>query len=210
MTRRTGPDATWPPTGTACRRPVPRGRCEGPHMDHVDRRPGPGRAPGRRRDVTIRVARSAAALVLLLVLGACAQGSRDDGGGGPAGSYPYAPDDLVLQISWTGGFVTPQMLTGRLPLVSVYGDGRVITEGPVPAIHPGPALPNVQVARLGEDDVRDLVQQALDGGVGDTADLGSPPVADVPSTRFTVFTGLETITREVYALSVSDGDGSGL
>src|SRR4051812_28876373 len=201
MTRRTGPDATWPPTGTACRRPVPRGRCEGPHMEHVDRRPEPGRAPGRRRAVTIRVARSAAALVLLLVLGACARGSGDDGGGGPAGSYPYAPDDLVLQISWTGGFVTPQMLTGRLPLVSVYGDGRVVTEGPVAAIYPGPALPNLQVQRIDAAAVQALVDRALDAGVGETGDLGTPPLADAPSTRFTVSTGLETRTSEAYALS---------
>jgi len=160
--------------------------------------------------VTIRVARSAAALVLLLVLGACARGSGDDGGGGPAGSYPYAPDDLVLQISWTGGFVTPQMLTGRLPLVSVYGDGRVITEGPVPAIHPGPALPNLQVQHIDRAAVQRLVSRALDAGVGDTADLGTPPVADVPSTRFTVSTGLETIVRDVYALSEATEAGTGV
>ncbi len=156
------------------------------------------------------MARSAAALVLLLVLAACGRGSGDDDGGTPAGPYPYAPDDLVLQVAWTGGFVTPQLLTGRLPLVSVYGDGRVISEGPVPAIHPGPALPNLQVARIDRAAVQGLVDRSLDAGVGDTGDLGTPPLADAPSTRFTVSTGLETIVREVYALAEAADDGTGL
>ena len=160
--------------------------------------------------MTIRVARSAAALVLLLVLAGCAQGGRAGDGGPAAEPYPYAPDDLVLQVSWTGGFVTPHMLAGRLPLVSVYGDGRVITEGPVPAIYPGPALPNLQVTRIDRAAVQDLVDRALDAGVGESGDLGRPPVADVPSTRFSVSTGLETIVREVYALETDVDESSGL
>jgi hypothetical protein len=154
------------------------------------------------------IARSVAALVLLLLLGACATST---GSGGEDGSpYPYAPDQLVLRVAYTGGFVPPQMLTSRLPLVSVYGDGRVLTEGPIPAIHPGPALPNIQVTRIERSDVQDLVAAALDAGVGDSADLGTPPVADAPSTRFTVATGLETIEREVYALQEAPEDGGGL
>lgn len=157
------------------------------------------------------ITRSAAAVVLLLALAACAQGRDGNGAGGAdGGPYPYAPGDLVLQAAWTGGFVTPQMLAGRLPLVSVYGDGRVITEGPVPALYPGPALPNVQVTRIDTAAVQDLVDAALDAGVGDTADLGSPPIADAPSTRFTVSTGLETLVREVYALIEGEGTNDGL
>lgn len=153
----------------------------------------------------MRAARLAMALALLLALGACAQRGGGTGGGTSAG--PYAPDDLVLQAAWTGGFVAPQVLAGRLPLVSVYGDGRVLTEGPVTAIYPGPALPNLQVTRIDPARVQDLVQRALDAGVGDTGDLGTPGIADAPSTRFTVFTGLETIQREVYALREA-GEGA--
>jgi hypothetical protein len=160
--------------------------------------------------VTIRAARTAAALAVLLVLAGCARPGTDGDGGGSTTSYPYGPDDLVLQLSWTGGFVTPQLLAGRLPLVSVYGDGRVVTEGPVIAVHPAPALPNLQVREIDRSAVQDLVDRALAAGVGDTADLGVPPVADLPSTRFTVATGLETIQREVYALSVPEDQLSSL
>lgn len=159
-----------------------------------------------------RTARSAAALGLLLLLGACATA---DAGGSPPGAgepgLPGAPDELVLQVSFTGGFVTPEMLAGRLPIVSVYADGRVVTEGPVIAIYPGPAWPNVQVQEIDRAAVHTLVEHARAAGVTDTGDLGTPPVADVPSTRFVLATATETTVREVYALSeVGDPEGTGL
>ena len=46
----------------------------------------------------------------------------------------------MLRVGYTGGFVSPPATAGRLPLISVYADGRVISEGPVAAIYPGPAL----------------------------------------------------------------------
>jgi hypothetical protein len=158
------------------------------------------------------IARSAAALAALLLLGACAQNANGGGNSGGGGStpYAYAPDQLVLRVAYTGGFVTPQVVVSRLPLVSVYGDGRVLSEGPTPAIYPGPALPNLQVSHIEQSAVQDLVDAALDAGVGETDDLGSPPVADAPSTLITVSTGLETLEREVYALMEVPEDGSGL
>ncbi|NYJ04415.1 hypothetical protein [Petropleomorpha daqingensis] len=154
------------------------------------------------------ITRSAAALAVLLLLGACAQ--KASGGGGGDTPSAYAPDQLVLRVAYTGGFVTPQMLISRLPLVSVYGDGRVLTEGPTPAIYPGPALPNVQVGHIEQSDVQDLVDAALDAGVGETDDLGTPPIADAPSTLITVSTGLESLEREVYALQETPAEGTGL
>jgi hypothetical protein len=164
---------------------------------------GTGELPRRARrppGVTTRPVRSAAAIAVLLVLTACAPGGND-AEDPPRSAGPYAPDDLVLRAEYTGGYTTPQLLAGRLPLVSVYGDGRVVTEGPVAAVHPGPALPNLQVGRIDAAQLRSLVDRALDAGVGETSDLGTPPIADAPSTRFTVSTGLETLTREAYALS---------
>ncbi|SFL51425.1 hypothetical protein [Geodermatophilus ruber] len=147
--------------------------------------------------MTPRAVRSTAVLALVLVLCACAQR------GGPAAPRPSAPEGpgrLVLQIEHVGGFVTPEMLAGRLPLVSVYSDGRVIAQGPQIAIHPAPALPNLQVWRLDADGVQTVVDRALTAGVAETGDLGSPPVADVPSTRFTLVTDTGTSVREVAAL----------
>jgi hypothetical protein len=157
-----------------------------------------------------RAARSAAVLALLLAPSACAE--RGAGAADPSSGpgIPAAAEGLVLQVGYMGGFVTPAMLVARLPVVSIYADGRVITEGPVPAIYPGPALPNLQVQRIEAGEVQDLVDRALDAGVAESADLGTPPVADALSTRFTVVTAEGTFVREVYALSDSEPPGSGL
>src|SRR3954471_16620865 len=128
----------------------------------------------------------------------------------PASSKPAAAEGLVLGAELVGGFLSPSVTAGRLPLVSVYADGRVLSEGPVPAIYPGPALPNVQEQHIDRAAVQDLVDRAIAAGVDDTADLGTPPVADAPSTRFTLVTASHTYVREVAALFETPAEGSGL
>jgi hypothetical protein len=86
----------------------------------------------------------------------------------------------------------------------------VITEGPLAATYPGPALPNLQEQRIDPATVQDLVNAAVAAGVTDTSDLGSPPVADAPSTRFTVVTASHTYVREAYALSETPEQSDGL
>jgi predicted small lipoprotein YifL len=157
------------------------------------------------------VLRPAVAAAVLLGLAAC--GERGTTAAPPpdtASQVPAAAEGLVLRVEYTGGFVTPSALAGRLPLVSVYADGVVISEGPVAAIYPGPALPNLQQQQIDRETVQDLVDHAIAAGVAETSDLGSPPVADAPSTRFTVVTTTGTYVREVYALSESPTEGSGL
>jgi hypothetical protein len=148
----------------------------------------------------MRAARPVLAAVLLLGLAACAE--RTAGPGVPAlpSSRAAATEGLVLRVEHIGGFVLPSTLVARLPVVSVYADGRVISEGPVVALYPPPALPNLQVRTIGPGEVQDLVDHALAAGVAETSDLGSPPVADVPTTRFTVVTTEETYVRDAYAL----------
>jgi hypothetical protein len=149
----------------------------------------------------LRAARSAVAVALLLGVAACADRGGTTGPDVPASpSGAAATDGLVLRVEYTGGFAPPSVLRPRLPIVSVYADGRMISEGPVAAIHPGPALPNLQVRQIAPDGVQDLVDRALTAGVAETSDLGTPPVADAFSTRFTVVTTAETYVREVYAL----------
>ncbi|MGY1622234.1 hypothetical protein ACI789_08575 [Geodermatophilus sp. SYSU D00965] len=152
-----------------------------------------------------RALRPAAALVLLLLLSACAQ--RAGGVGAAPTSPAEGPGRLVLQVEYVGGFVTPEMLAGRLPLVTVYSDGRVVAQGPQIAIYPSPALPNLLVWQLDADDVQTVVDRAVAAGVTGTGDLGSPPVADAPATRFTLVTEEGTYVREVQALFELPDDG---
>jgi hypothetical protein len=139
------------------------------------------------------------ALALLLLLSGCAQPPAGPADPAPTPSGPAASAGLVLGVEQTGGLV-PSTTVGRLPLLAVYADGQVITEGPVPAIYPGPALPNLQVHTVDRTGVQDLVDRALEAGVAETTDLGSPPVADAFTTRFTLVLDDRTVVREVYAL----------
>ena len=156
-----------------------------------------------------------AAAIPVLLLGACAQpgaaggpgasGPASSGAAGPvteSASLPASGDAVVLRVEQRGGFVPPQWLASRLPSVSVYADGRVISDGPVPAIAPGPALPNLLQARITADQVKALVGEAAAAGVGTDKDFGQPGVADVPSTRVTAVTGYGTQSVEVVGLDM--------
>jgi hypothetical protein len=150
-----------------------------------------------------------ASLALLTVVSGCAQPGPGGGGPGPSpapGPRTYGPDEVVLRVEYVGGFVPYESLVTRLPIISVYGDGRVITEGPVIAIYPSPALPNVLVRTISMAGVDALVTRALAHGVGRETDLGQPPVADAPSTRFTVLTDAGPQVTEVNALGFGDED----
>jgi hypothetical protein len=152
-----------------------------------------------------------AAAAPLFLLCACAQ---PDGAGavsasGPPASAPTSGEGanyVVVRTESAGGFVPPDRTVGSLPAVSVYADGRVISEGPVPAIYPGPALPNVQVSQIGPEQVRQLIQQGVDAGVRSGADFGKPNVADAPTTTVTVNTPQGTQTVVVEALHESQAD----
>ena len=150
---------------------------------------------------------TALAAVTLFLLGACA---RVDGAGVPGESAspsdaPAAtadPDALVLRIERAGGFMAPDQQIGRVPVVSVYGDGRVITHGLVPSIYPAAALPNLLVQQADPALVQQLVDKATAAGVGSGADLGQPGVADAPTTRITV--GTAAGTRSVSAVALTE------
>jgi hypothetical protein len=152
--------------------------------------------------------RIAAVLLTAVALAACAEPRGDAGGPAPSpttGAPPDAPGALVLRVDQVGGYTTPGADAGRLPMVSVYADGRVFGMGPVAAIWPGFAWPNLQVRQIPVEQVQDLVDRALAAGVADTTDPGSPPLADVTTTRFTLVTADERFVREVYALAEGVG-----
>ncbi|MCK9932437.1 cold shock domain-containing protein [Frankia sp. Mgl5] len=169
----------------------------------------------------IRGARLVAAVVPLVLTAAACAGAAADArdsviGGGAVGDSAIAggsadtgarADAAALRVDLVGGFVTPEMLATRLPVVAVYPDGRVLSEGPQPAVYPGPALPDIQLRRISAADVRKLVDRAAAAGVGAEQDFGQPPVADAPSTRFTLRTAAGVETMQVEALFEADGHG---
>lgn len=140
-----------------------------------------------------------AATLVLLVAGCAAESA--EGGAGPGS---YGPDELVLRIDVSGGLVPVAMTVTEVPNLSVYGDGRVVTSGPVIEIFPGPALPNVQVQQISTADVAKLVDRAVDAGIGKQADFGMPNVADAPTTHVMVRTAAGEQVSDVPALGIGE------
>jgi hypothetical protein len=156
-----------------------------------------------RRPVPRRAAAIAAAGLLATLLGACAAGATSPPGS-PTGDtilHPTGAGDLVLRHQEVGGFVAPQALLARYPVISVYGDGTVITVGPIDAIFPGPALPNLVATRLTEAGLqRLLVAAGLAGLLGPDAQFPANGIADATTAQFTVIAAGSRHVISAYAL----------
>jgi len=101
--------------------------------------------------------------------------------------HPTGPHDLILRIDLVGGFIAPQAQLRRVPVLALYGDGRLVAPGPQIEIYPGPALPNLQVRIVSEAGIQAILAAARDAGLlGPDRDFGGPRMPDAPTTTFTV------------------------
>src|SRR5215212_7606087 len=119
--------------------------------------------------------------------------------------HPTGADDLILRVEVVGGFVPPQVLLSEIPQLSLYGDGRAITTGPMIDIFPSPALPNLRQVTLTEAGIQEVLAAAQAAGLldGDRTYFNNT-VADAPTTVFTVHTGGMTSTISAYGLGFGD------
>jgi hypothetical protein len=156
----------------------------------------------------------ATVLSLGILAASCANaptgGGPGDGGTGP-GTGPTGPTspsgsgELVLRVDEVGGFVPVQYNLTRLPLLSLYDDGLLVTPGAQTAIYPGSALPAIAQQRLSQDAIQLLIQAALDAGLGKDRYLQTMTVSDMPTTVFTLTVDGQTHTTQVYALAFDLG-----
>ena len=121
-------------------------------------------------------------------------------------AYPRGADDLVLGITVGGGLIGPQASFTQLPMTTLTGDGRFITVGPHIEIYPGPAMPNLRQQVLTANGIQTVLNAAREAGlmVPDRK-YGRPPVADAPTTTFTVVVGAGRFVSRVYALGMESG-----
>lgn len=146
-----------------------------------------------------------------LLASACGGGETGNGAGSGGIDHPSGADELVLRVEIVGGFVPVDWTLRSLPAVSLYGDGRLIVEGPVIEIHPGPALPNLQVTRISEEGVQAILEAARGAGLMDgDASYDYRCVADAGTTRFTVVAEGRTNVVSAYALGLEAGDCPGV
>jgi hypothetical protein len=124
--------------------------------------------------------------------------------------HPAGPADLVLRMDVGGGFVAPASELRRIPTWSLFGDGRIITEGPQIEIYPGPALPSIQVQIISEDGIQAILEAATAAGLlGPDRAYGQGCVADAPTTTFTVYADGTRHVVSAYALGMVPGSCPG-
>jgi hypothetical protein len=140
-------------------------------------------------------------LLPLLLAAACSTGpgaAKDD----PVPSVESkGPDDLVLRVETGGGFVPVEVNLADFPEFSLYGDGRVITQGPQILIYPGPALPNLLVRKVSPEGVTEILKAAVKAGLTGpdrNFDQAANIVTDMPTTTFTLSTDEGTHESSAY------------
>jgi hypothetical protein len=144
-------------------------------------------------------------LTPLLVGGACAgQGEEitDPWYVGYAPMASYEPDDVVLRVAHFGGLAPVEVHATRIPVVTVYGDGRVVYLGPQDQSYGSSVLANLRARTITDDAVGDLVELALRAGVGYRDRYDNPTLMDAPSTRLTILTSDGELTTTVYGLGI--------
>lgn len=121
-------------------------------------------------------------------------------------AHPTSADEVVLKLSYEGGFVPAGFAFVNTPALLVSGDGRVFTGAPVPAIFPGPLLPAINVRRISEDGLQTLLGVVESAGL-----LAAPPdyaggdnVADASSTVLTINAEGGSFVHSAYALGIGN------
>jgi hypothetical protein len=150
--------------------------------------------------------------LLVLAVAACSvAGNGSSAGPSPSDdagaiAYPTGPDDLVIRLRYVGGFAPPAAHMLDLPVISIYGDGTVLVPGAVPAIYPGPALPNLQQASITPAGMQILLEAAREAGLfGPDAHYDMGGIMDASSSEFTVNADGRIHTISAYALFESGG-----
>jgi hypothetical protein len=121
-------------------------------------------------------------------------------------AHPTTADDVVLKLSYEGGFVPAGYAFVNTPSLLVSGDGRVFTQGAVPAIYPGPLLPSVMARSITEEGIQALLAIAQTAGL-----LATPPdyaggqgIADAPDTVVTINAAGGSFVHSGYALGIDN------
>ena len=87
-------------------------------------------------------------------------------------SSPATGSAFLLQVASEGGFINPSATLAALPIVIVYADGRILTQGPPPANVTDPLLPTVEIRDLGPS-----AAAAIEAAIR-TAGLDTPSTAE--------------------------------
>lgn len=95
------------------------------------------------------------------------------------------PDQIAVMVMSSGGMIPPIVAVMQSPSLVVYGDGRVLSKVPAPALQLVPA--RYEVTDVGPEAVAAFVSRVRSGGlISEATDFGAPPVTDVDTTTVLV------------------------
>lgn len=128
-----------------------------------------------------------------LTMTGCAPGS-------PPRAAALPTDRMVFMVMSAGGMVPSVIYAMQSPSLAMFGDGRVLTAIPAPALQPVPA--RYEVARIDPADVRQFVAAARSGGLlGGGIDFGAPRMTDLATTTVLANDDGDPAQVRVYALN---------
>lgn len=139
-------------------------------------------------------------LPTIMLVSAC--GSPLDGGV----QIPSDPDQPIVQVWSTGGFGPVELILGAGPRYTLLADGRLIHEGPVVAVYPGPLLPNYQMVQIDSEQMSSVLRLVEAIGLPDFEfdrdDSELDHVADAQTDVIHFWDDEGRHTYEVYALGL--------
>ena len=121
---------------------------------------------------------------------------------------PFDPSARILEVRLEGGLVPPETILSRMPMYTLFGDGRLVYEGPYPAIWPGPLLPALVQVDVGDEGLASVLADLNAVGLPRMVELYNydaiSQVADGPNTVVTYFDDAGEHVFSVYALRIAD------
>jgi len=158
----------------------------------------PARSPHAfsRRSLTAGVA----ALGAVTLAGFTARAEEEPGASPDASP---STDHPTLLLRMNSGLVSskPELQLTAVPDFSLYDDGSIYRLGPVIAIYPPPALPNLTRMRVSANAVEIIREQARDAGLDQPNMIRNPTMHDdFPPTNFLFNTGDRIVLSSAWGL----------
>lgn len=131
----------------------------------------------------------------------------------PPGTVPPTgnAEGVLLQVTYEGGFAPIEFVVNRVPAITLFADGTILSEGPQPAIFPGPALPNIQRTVVDAQTMADVMELVRIIGLPEMTEVRNTDaanfVADATDTVVRYFDDSGEHLFSVYALGIGAGPG---
>ncbi len=151
-------------------------------------------------------------LALAIVAAACSSDGAEDDTTTTSTTAPPTidADERILEVRYEGGFAPVEFLFSQPPAYTLFGDGRLVFQGPQPAIFPGPLMPALSVVDIGVDGLSDVLAAVEASGLPDIAEEVNNDaanfVADASDTVITYTDQNGDHIYRVYALGIGEDD----